>query len=188
MGLLETLGLRRDNIWEKRTALDSFLESPLNWLIVRIFHLILFLRGRPFRPPRDKPPIRVVCLSDTHDHTIAVPDGDLLIHAGDLTNDGTVTDIQRQIDWLDSLPHTHKVFVCGNHDSWFDPSSRRREDAESGAKPDFKSLHYLENSAVTLDFRGGRKLNVFGSPSLPVCGGSNFAWVSLKTRSLSPSP
>ncbi len=176
MGLLTWLGLRRPNMWERPTALDKWLSSPLQWFVLYIFHLVLFLRGRPFRPPRDRVPIRVVCLSDTHDRTIAsVPDGDLLIHAGDLTDAGTVADIQRQIDWLDSLPHTHKVFVCGNHDSWFDSKSRKAEDWDSGAKVDFKGLTYLENSAVTLEFTGGRKLNVFGSPALPLCGGSNFA-------------
>lgn len=175
MGVLTYLGLRRPNVWERRTMLDRFLESPLSWLVLGLFHLILLLRGRPFRPPRDKPPIRVVCLSDTHDRTIAVPDGDLLVHAGDLTDAGTAADIQKQIDWLDALPHAHKVFVGGNHDSWFDPASRPAADVASGARVDFKSMHYLEGRAVTLEFKGGRKLNVFGSPALPVCGGSNFA-------------
>ncbi|KAH8889663.1 calcineurin-like phosphoesterase [Thozetella sp. PMI_491] len=176
MGLLVWFGLRRPNIWERRTLLDKFLESPLQWLVFTFFQLVLFLRGRPFRPPRDKPPIRVVCLSDTHDGTVAVPDGDLLIHAGDLTNPGTAADIQRQVDWLDSLPHQHKVFVCGNHDSWFDPTARVPEDRKTGAEVNLKGLKYLENSAVTLEFRGGRKLNVFGNPALPRCGGDNFAF------------
>jgi hypothetical protein len=176
MGLLIWLGLRRANIWEKPTALDVFLTSPLHWLVFRLFQLFLFLRGRPFRPPRDKPPIRVVCLSDTHDkQPPAVPDGDLLIHAGDLTDDGSAASIQRQLDWLAGLPHTHKVVIAGNHDSWFDPDARRQEDRESGVKVDFKGLHYLENSAVTLSFKEGRRLNVYGSPALPKCGGSNFA-------------
>lgn len=180
MGLLQYLGLRRRSVWDPPTPLDSFLSSPLHWLIRHIYHLILFLRGHPFNPAaRLKPPqkpIRVVCLSDTHDSIVSpVPDGDLLIHAGDLTTDGTAADIQRQLDWLDSLPHRHKVVVAGNHDSWFDTAARKMEDHKSGATVNLKSLVYLQDRLVTLDFNGGRKLNVYGAPDIPLCGGSSFA-------------
>lgn len=177
MGLLQTLRLRRSNDWEKPTLLDEFLASPLQALVLRIFRVILFLRGRPFRAPRDRPAIRVVCISDTHDHIVPVPDGDLLIHAGDLTNAGTVDDIQRQVDWLASLPHRHKVLVCGNHDSWFDELARKPEDKASGRQVDLKGIHYLERSSATLDFTGARRLNVWGAPDIPKCGGSDFASV-----------
>jgi predicted MPP superfamily phosphohydrolase len=179
MGILAFLGLRRSSMWERPTALDVFLTSPLQWFVFRVFQLFLVLRGRPFQPPRDKPLIRVVCLSDTHERQLGpVPDGDLLIHAGDLTDDGRVDSIQKQLDWLAALPHTHKVFIAGNHDSWFDPASRAKEDKESGATLDFKGMHYLENSAVALEFKEGRRLNVYGSPAVPQCGGSSFSYVS----------
>ncbi|KAK0621582.1 Metallo-dependent phosphatase-like protein [Bombardia bombarda] len=193
MGLLVWLGLRRANEWEPPTLLDWLVfDSPLQWLASGAYHIILVLRGRPFRPPRRddalRPPIRVVCLSDTHDHILkrsAIPDGDLLIHCGDLTNDGRRASIQRQIDWLAGLPHAHKVFVCGNHDSWFDPNARREEDIDGGGgeaggkgggELDLKGLVYLENSAVTLEFKGGRKLNVYGSPAVPQCGDASNAF------------
>ena len=168
-------GLRRRNMWEPPTALDKFLASPLQAIARRAYHFILFLRGRPFRASKTKPPIRVVCISDTHDKTAPVPDGDLLIHAGDLTDPGTIDAIQVQIDWLDSLPHRHKVFVCGNHDSWFDPASRKIDDHDSRRTPDYKSLHYLQDASVTLEFEGGRELNVYGAGDVPLCGGSAFA-------------
>lgn len=176
MGLLEFLHLRRRSVWDPPTPLDIFLSSPLQWLIYRTYHLILLLRGHPFYPPKDNPPIRVVCLSDTHDGIVAnIPDGDLLIHAGDLTTDGTVADIQRQIDWLDALPHRHKVLVAGNHDSWFDPSARKAEDRAQGRTVDLKSLNYLQDRLVSLEFKGGRMLNVYGAGDIPKCGGSSFA-------------
>jgi hypothetical protein len=181
MGVLEYLLLRRRSLWDPPTPLDKFLSSPLQWVMQRVYHLILVLRGRPFRPglsgnKSPQPVIRVVCLSDTHDNIVTtVPDGDLLIHAGDLTTDGTVDDIQRQIDWLDSLPHRHKVIIAGNHDSWFDTASRRPVDRESGRTVNLKSLVYLQDELVTLDFKGGRNLNVYGAADIPQCGGSDFA-------------
>lgn len=183
MGLLHWLRLRRPNIWEPPTLLDHLFSSPLHFLIAQIYHLILLLRGKPFSLPKDKHAIRVVCLSDTHDLVVLdVPDGELLVHCGDLTNAGTAEDIQKQIDWLASLPHRHKVFIAGNHDSWFDVRSRRPEDKKDGRKVDFKGLKYLQNSSVTLDFRDGRRLNVYGAADLPVCGGDDFAFQYLPEK------
>lgn len=168
--------MRRRSEFDPPGPVDILLSSPLQWIMHYIYHLILLLRGRPFYPKKDSTPIRVVCLSDTHDHIVAdVPDGDLLIHAGDLTTDGTAADIQRQIDWLDSLPHQHKVVVAGNHDSWFDPSARKAEDRTRGRAVDLKSLVYLQDRLVTLEFEAGRMLNVYGAADIPECGGSDFA-------------
>lgn len=45
--------------------------------------------------------VRFVLLSDTHSQTTAVPDGDVLLHAGDLTTLGEPADLERQIAWLE---------------------------------------------------------------------------------------
>lgn len=183
MGLRQQLGLRRTNQWE-RPALFDIATFPLHFLVTLVYHLVLLLRGRPFRPPKGKRPIIVVCLSDTHDQIVSsVPDGDLLIHAGDLTTKGTAADIQKQIDWLDSLPHRHKIVIAGNHDSWFDVRSRQPEDKEHGApRLDFKNLQYLQNNTVTLEFHEGRKLNVYGAADLPACGGDGNAFQYPRAR------
>jgi hypothetical protein len=125
MGLFQAIGVRRQTPWDSPTWLDEILNSPLQAIVLRIYLIILWIRGKPVRPPKDKTPIKVVCLSDTHEGVVEnIPDGDLLIHAGDLVNDGTALSIQKQIDWLASLPHRHKYLVTGNHDSWFDQNSR----------------------------------------------------------------
>ncbi len=175
MGLLQRLGLRRPNKWETPTLLDQLLASPLQFVAAQLYAGLVFLRGRAALVPRGVSPVRVVCVSDTHDRTVALPAGDLLIHAGDLTNEGTVADIQKQLDWLDAQPHQHKVVVCGNHDSWFDPASRRPVDAASGAQLRFGSVHYLEHRSVALRFANGRTLRVYGAPDIPQCGGDSFA-------------
>ncbi|CAM1511551.1 Fc.00g090640.m01.CDS01 [Cosmosporella sp. VM-42] len=173
MGLLTWLGLRRRNQWQPYTLIDNILSSPLTYLTVHFYHLVLFLRGRPFHPPRNKPAIKVVCISDTHDQTVNIPPGDILIHAGDLTNAGTVADIQKQLDWLKSQPHPVKIVIAGNHDSWFDASTRPEEDVKTGAKPDFSGLHYLE-SGMTVQEVNGRTINIFGVPDIPQCGSSKI--------------
>jgi len=59
--------------------------------------------------------IRVICISDTHNGTPPVPNDDVFTHAGDLTENSTLSELQAHIDWLSSLPHTHKVVIAGNH-------------------------------------------------------------------------
>jgi predicted phosphohydrolase len=175
MGLLTWLGLRRRNQWEPLTLLDNLLLSPLTFLAVQFYYLVLFLRGHPFRPPRDKPAVRVVCISDTHDQTVRVPPGDILIHAGDLTDSGTAEDVQKQLDWLKGQPHQVKIVIAGNHDSYFDQSSRVEADVKSGAKVNLEGLIYLE-SALTVQKVKGRHISIFGVPDIPKCGPKSFAF------------
>ena len=94
-----------------------------------------------------------------------------------MTNAGTVGEIQKQIDWMASLPHREKIVVAGNHDSYFDPTSRKAEDR--GKRLNFKGIHYLEHRAITLRFKGGRKLNLYGAPDIPYIGGVEHALVLL---------
>jgi Icc-related predicted phosphoesterase len=108
--------------------------------------------------------MRIVCVSDTHGwhRDLAVPDGDLLVYAGDITRKGeldTVADFDR---WLGSLPHRHKVVVCGNHDFCF-------QEEPHAARAILTNAVYLEDSGVTL---GG--LTVYGSPWQPWFGGWAF--------------
>lgn len=62
--------------------------------------------------------MKLVCLSDTHGthESINVPDGDVLIHSGDLTNFGTLVDLIEVADWMKNKQHKHKIMICGNHE------------------------------------------------------------------------
>ncbi|KAG7106473.1 rhamnogalacturonate lyase C like protein [Verticillium longisporum] len=179
MAILQRLGLRRRSRFDPQTPLDAFLDSPLQTLISALYALLLTLRGRPYAPPTHNA-IRVVCLSDTHDLLPAdpVPEGDLLIHAGDLSTPGTAAALQAQIDFLAAQPHTHKVLVAGNHDAYFDPNARSLADRTFRATLDLKGVHYLQHEALTLTFaaRGRRRLRLYGAPDIPRCGPADFAF------------
>jgi predicted phosphohydrolase len=60
-----------------------------------------------------------VCISDTHNkhRDLVVPDGDILIHAGDFTLFGKEEHAQDFNTWLGTLPHKHKIVVNGNHEN-----------------------------------------------------------------------
>lgn len=101
--------------------------------------------------------MRIVCISDTHNHEISVPDGDLLIHAGDLTMGGTLPEVVAAIDWLDSLPHKWKVFIAGNHDFLFE-----RDPVVARSIYNSKDLIYLED-----EFTNIQGFKIYGSPYQP---------------------
>lgn len=64
---------------------------------------------------------RIVCVSDTHAYTPAeagfnLPTGDVLIHAGDLTNHGSLSELRRTIDWIAKSEYEVKIIVAGRFD------------------------------------------------------------------------
>ncbi|XP_050405025.2 metallophosphoesterase MPPED2 [Patella vulgata] len=70
--------------------------------------------------------LRFVCISDTHDWFLRmierrkIPDGDVLLHAGDITMDGDPVSINDFNRLLPQLPHKVKVVIGGNHDLCLD--------------------------------------------------------------------
>ncbi|KAF2757856.1 Metallo-dependent phosphatase [Pseudovirgaria hyperparasitica] len=63
---------------------------------------------------------RFVCISDTHNQTPKLPAGDVLIHAGDLTNQGSLSELQKTVAWLEKANFEAKIVVAGNHDITLD--------------------------------------------------------------------
>ena len=65
--------------------------------------------------------MRITFISDTHTKhtqvTSSLPGGDVLIHAGDISNEGYRNEIQDFIKWFSTIEnYTHKIFIAGNHD------------------------------------------------------------------------
>ncbi|MDQ4120598.1 MAG: metallophosphatase domain-containing protein [Acidobacteriota bacterium] len=101
---------------------------------------------------------RIVFLSDTHNcnEQIIVPEGDILIHAGDATNRGQVDEIVAFNQWFSDLPHKHKIFVPGNHDWLFE---KRPKYARSLLAA---NIIYLQDSTVEIE-----GLRIYASPWQP---------------------
>ena len=103
--------------------------------------------------------IKIVMISDTHNlhDKIIVPDGDILIHAGDMSMSGKHFEIASFARWLQEQPHKYKVVIAGNHDFLFEgrPEIADPIITETGAI-------YLNDSGVTIE-----GLNIWGSPVQP---------------------
>ncbi|KAL8924204.1 MAG: hypothetical protein Q9208_004168 [Pyrenodesmia sp. 3 TL-2023] len=169
-------------------------------------HLRTFAAGlhsRHSRPPSfssSTKRIDVVCISDTHGTQPSIPPGDLLLHAGDLTQWGTFAEIQAQLDWLSAQPHEYKVLIAGNHDLLLDvdfqlkhplrwkqalkASSRAPEqelinELKTAEGLDWGGVVYLQDSSTTLTFgqsdgKPERTITIYGSPLTPEHGLSAF--------------
>jgi 3',5'-cyclic AMP phosphodiesterase CpdA len=137
-------------------------------------------------PTSTTPAITVVCISDTHNNQPILPPGDILIHAGDLTERGTFEELQAQLDWLNAQPHSHKIVIAGNHDVLLDEAFMRRHPArrygstKTAADLDFGTLTYLNDTSTSIEviLAGGttRTLSIFGSPCTPEFLGSAFQY------------
>jgi Icc-related predicted phosphoesterase len=62
-------------------------------------------------------------VSDTHSRyrsLFEMPEGDILLMAGDLTFRGGEDELEQLNDWLDRQDYKHKVIIPGNHDLSFE--------------------------------------------------------------------
>ena len=74
------------------------------------------------------PQLKIVCVSDNHNNTPKLPQGDVIVHAGDLTGQGTLAEIEKGLEWLARQDAELKILVPGNHDWGFErnPSETRK--------------------------------------------------------------
>jgi Icc-related predicted phosphoesterase len=113
--------------------------------------------------------MKIVCISDTHAKQIPddqMPDADVLVHAGDLTNNGKILQLRAMSNWLAHLAHTkyeHVVCIAGNHDFILD--GFRKEGREEELKAGFFNgrVHYLRDESLWLNFPG-RTVKFYGTP------------------------
>ena len=114
--------------------------------------------------------LHLTLLSDTHglhrELTKSVGSGDLIIHAGDVTEYGTAEELEDFIDWFSNLNFRHKIFVGGNHDLILEEMGQYLTEWR-GDLP--KNTYHLENESVEIE-----RLKMWGSPCSPYFMGMAF--------------
>lgn len=104
--------------------------------------------------------MRLVCISDTHmtHKAMTIPDGDVLIHAGDATSQGLSLEVQHFLEWFAAQPHPHKILIAGNHDWLF----QRHPEMSAQLLAAHPGITYLEDSGVEIE-----GVRFWGSPWQP---------------------
>jgi Icc-related predicted phosphoesterase len=90
--------------------------------------------------------------------------GKMIIHAGDITEDGSEAEVRDFLRWFAKLPHQYKIFIGGNHDLFLEQSSM-----VTIGKMIPKGVYYLNNSGLIVE-----GLRIWGSPVTPYFLGMAF--------------
>jgi 3',5'-cyclic AMP phosphodiesterase CpdA len=94
------------------------------WKEISKTQRVIKIHAKPPTQPATDNKVRVVAISDTHSltHNIKydIPYGDILIHAGDFTQCGRLEEVVDFNNWIEKLPHKHKLCIAGNHELSFD--------------------------------------------------------------------
>jgi Icc-related predicted phosphoesterase len=100
--------------------------------------------------------MRIVCISDTHGlHNIMrnpLPKGDVLIHAGDVCNIGSESDVRNFIYWFQNLEgYDSKIFCSGNHDWAFERKEPWLYNYINDENLSQSDCVYLEDNSFTIE-------------------------------------
>lgn len=125
--------------------------------------------------------MRLVAISDTHGHhekLAALPDGDVLIHAGDFTCFGYYPrQYQNFGEWFLKQPHEHKIFIAGNHEVLFDQNRQKALGQFRKLKGWNDKTHYLQNAGVSIN-----DMYFYGLPQTPTYGNMAFNVSTVEDR------
>lgn len=105
--------------------------------------------------------MKITVISDTHGQhaKLILPLGDMIIHCGDISPEGTIAEINGFLDWFYGIPYKYKVLIAGNHDWLFETSSHLAKSMIP------EGIIYLEDNMVEIE-----GIKIYGTPvSPPFC-------------------
>ena len=116
--------------------------------------------------------MKLCLISDTHNHheKIQLPEADILIHAGDFTNRGTLQESAAFFNWFgDQKQFKARICIAGNHEIL----SQKDPNLFKSCIP--SNVTYLRDSGI--EFEG---LKIYGTPWQPFF--YDWAWNGLEDR------
>ncbi len=101
--------------------------------------------------------MKLVIVSDTHGmhQEVNIPSGDVFIHAGDFTENGTVEEVEQFNQFLGCLKHTYKIVISGNHEYCFEKEPKQSQQLLS-------NCIYLQDRGIVIE-----GVKFYGSPWQP---------------------
>lgn len=102
--------------------------------------------------------MRIAFISDSHGlhKNLELPDGDMIVFAGDMSGRGTLDEIQPFLNWFSELNYEYKIITSGNHDFLFE----KEPVLAKSIIPE--NIIYLEDSGIEIS-----GLKIWGSPITP---------------------
>lgn len=151
-----------------------------------------------------KAPVRFLIISDTHNYLpgndpsqafrFPLPKVDVVLHCGDLTENGSTESYKRALSMFCSIEAELKLVIPGNHDIDLDPaywasqggSNADHEAAcsllQTSAEAKRANVTFLEEGTHTFTLSSGAKFSLYASPWTPKYGESAFQYATAEDR------
>ena len=142
--------------------------------------------------------VRFLVLSDTHGNDLpsSLPKCDILLHCGDITEDGSPESIEQALEALGTIDAEHKLVIAGNHEISMDKEYYL---AEGGSAADVEKtleltspasssvaskngITFLEEGTHTFTLSSGASFTIYASPYTPKYGASAFQYPTGEDR------
>jgi hypothetical protein len=162
------------------------------------------IQGRPSKRARRasrhslSTPVRFLILSDTHGAELPekLPPCDVLLHCGDLTQDGTPESISSALRTLGKVEAKLKLVIAGNHEISLDEpywlsqggikADAERADAmmssQASSEASENGVTFLREGTHTFTLACGATFKIYASPYTPLHGASAFQYPSHEDR------
>jgi predicted phosphodiesterase len=135
-------------------------------------------------------PVRFLILSDTHGAQLTqnLPPCDVLLHCGDLTEDGTPESISSALQDLSKVEAKLKLVIAGNHEISLDKeywlsqggaeidAERAQALVSSDGEAGQHGITFLSEGTHTFNLPCGAIFKIYASPYTPGCGTSAFQY------------
>ncbi|KAF2101731.1 Metallo-dependent phosphatase, partial [Rhizodiscina lignyota] len=142
--------------------------------------------------------IKFLVISDTHDLTLSsdttqafrtpAPKADVVLHCGDITENGSSESYCRAINLLSNLDAELKLVIAGNHDIDLDPTCVSQAEHEAaikaltGSTAKDNGIIYLTEGIHTFTLSNSATFTIYASPYTPQYGESAFQYPSCEDR------
>lgn len=141
--------------------------------------------------------LRFLVLSDTHNIQLdavplqKLPHADVLLHCGDLTEQGSLEELEKAIAVLEDIDVELKLVIAGNHDAVLDKDFYLGQGGDLAEhhraiglmhEAQDKGIHYLTEGIHTFTTNAGATFTVYATPQTPQHGACAFQYPSAEDR------
>lgn len=107
--------------------------------------------------------LKISCISDTHcNHSkLVIEPCNILLHAGDYSSMGRISETKAFLEWFSNQPATHKIFIDGNHDGL----SQDNPSIFDSLLEEYPGVTYLRNEMAIVE-----GLKIWGRAITPTFG------------------
>ncbi|CAE7205591.1 hypothetical protein CFE70_008680 [Pyrenophora teres f. teres 0-1] len=143
-------------------------------------------------------PVNFLILSDTHGAELPnnLPPCDVMLHCGDLTQDGTPESISLALQALGKIKAKLKLVIAGNHEIsldkpyWLSQGGTEADverayaliSTEKNSEASKNGVIFLSEGTHTFDLPCGATFRIYASPYTPAYGASAFQYLSGEDR------